>query len=485
MKPSMGNPEYTVYVISGNTQYDVTPALISIDRAESKKEMAQSSTIKLANITSDGKRLSELFGDTARVRIHANDGSKNDEVFRGFIWTEVGNASIEDRTFTLKCFDNLIYMQEAEASEFFSSGTETKDIFTKVCGDWGIKLEYNYDSIVHSKMALRGSLSDILTTDVLDLVKERKGNDYTVLSEKDVMKVRRVGSNSVIYKILEAQNATSVSSERTKNGMVTKVVILGTADNDDREPVERIVSGDTSKYGTLQKIIRRDTNTTLTDAYEEGQSIIEKDGRPKWSYVVKAPDIPWIRKGDKVYVDAGDIRNQYLIVDDIDRTIDSVKNQMTLSLSNIPAPVAAVKVKKIIGEKESNPVFLRDLDSGYYIFEGYFAAKYTWKEPLTKIILFSTSRTKPDASYLYYDNYNDTNAKYGEYKVFVGSTDFLVKVKKEASKSYVDVYDNIKRQVWKNTIRDSEWSFYTSKGWDSEIAKLSDLPEDIKSTYLK
>lgn len=331
--PSLTNPEYTAYIVSGYTKYNVTSALIAADRSESKKELAQSATLQLVNIKVGDQYLSDIFKARDRVYIRADDGSKNDEVFRGFIWTGSGQDSMTDKSFTIKCYDHLIYLQESEASEFFSDGLETKDMVKKICGNWGVKLNYQYESITHSKSALRGYLSDILTADILDLVKERRGKDYTITSEKDVMQVKTVGSNETIYHIIEGKNATSASFEYTMNGMITKVVILGTADDDEREPVEGTRRKNTDKYGTLQKIFRRSGDTTISEVKEEATNLLNENCTPKYSYMVKAPDIPWIRKGDKVFVDAGCIKKKYLIVDDIDRTVDSAKKEMTMTLS--------------------------------------------------------------------------------------------------------------------------------------------------------
>lgn len=331
--PSLTNPDYTAYIVSGTVKYNVTPALIAADRSEAKKEMAQCVTLELANVKVGDKYLSELIQARDRVYLYANDGSKDGEVFRGFVWTGGGQDSLSDKSFKIKSYDNLIYWQESEASEWFASGMKTETVVKKLCDNWGVKLSYNYASITHPKLALRGGLSDILMADILDPVKERKGKDYVVTSIKDVLTVSQVGQNQTIYHILEGKNATSASYEYTMNGMITKVVILGKADNDDREPVEGTRSKNTSKYGTLQKIIRRSGDTTLAEVKEEATNLLNENCTPKYSYLVKAPDIPWIRKGDKVYVNAGSIKKKYLIVDDIDRTVDNTKKEMTLTLS--------------------------------------------------------------------------------------------------------------------------------------------------------
>ena len=110
------------------------------------------------------------------------------------------------------------------------------------------------------------------------------------------------------------------------------MVILGKADDNDRRPVEATVSGNTSEYGTLQKLIDRDENTSLADAKKEANSIIKENGEPKWEFELKASDVPWVRKGDKVHVDIEGAMSGYLIVSDVSRAISNMSKTMTLTM---------------------------------------------------------------------------------------------------------------------------------------------------------
>lgn len=332
MKATRENPIYSAYIVSGTKKYNITPALIALDFSDQKKQMAQSVSIGVMNVKIGGTLLSSLLKVRDRVYIYADDGSRSDEVFRGYIWTRSYRSSLNERDLTLKCYDHLIYFQESEEAEYFSSGKSSKDVVSSLCSKWGVNLEYSYESITHTKLALRGNLADIFTSDILDLVKDRTGKKYVILSVKDTMQVKTVGSNATVYSFKAGENAVKTNSSCTMDGMITKVVILGKADKDDREPVEATISGKTSDYGTLQKVISRDENTSLADAKKEAQSIIDEDGTPKWEYELTAPDIPWIRKGDKVYVNAGDIYNSYLIVTGVERTIENSRKEMTLTM---------------------------------------------------------------------------------------------------------------------------------------------------------
>ncbi len=334
MATSQINAQYAVFIVSGNTKCDVTKAVMSLDRAEPDGQIAQRVILQLSNVKVGDKPLSSMLKARDRVYVYANDGSEADEVFRGYLWTRSRNDSISENELRYTCYDNLIYFQESEDSLYFSSGKSTKDVVKTICDKWGIKLQYNYDSITHSKLPLRGYLSDIFTEDILNLVKKRTKKKYVVLSEKDTMVVKPVGSNSTIYHFTAGKNIIRTASGWTMDGVITKVVIVGKADDDDREPIEATVSGKTSEYGTLQKIMSRSDNTSLADAKIEAQNTIDENGNPKWEYEIEAPDIPWIRKGDKIYVSAGEIEG-YRIITEIDRTSDKVTKKMVLRLEDV------------------------------------------------------------------------------------------------------------------------------------------------------
>ena len=327
-------PKYTVYVISDGTKYNITPVVISQDRAEDENQIAQSVTLQIMNKQVGGSWLSTLLKPRSRVFIYANDGSGETEIFRGFLWVKLSQFANDDRDVKYKCYDNLIYLQESEDSLYFSSGKSTKDIVSSICSKWGINLQYSYDSITHAKLPLHGFLADLFISDILDPVKKKTGKKYVILSDKDTMHVKPICSNSTIYHFVAGKNVTNTSSEWTMEGVITQAVIVGKADDNDREPVEATVSGKTSEYGTLQRIIKRNDNTSLADAKLEAKNTVDENGAPKWEYKITAPDIPWIRKGDKIYVSAGDISG-YKYVTAIHRTIDNKTHEMALTLKDV------------------------------------------------------------------------------------------------------------------------------------------------------
>lgn len=333
MAASQQNPEYTVYIISGTTKYNVTKAVLGLDRSEPDGQIAQRVTLQLANVFVDGASLSNKISARDRVLIFADDGMQHDEVFRGYLWSSARTDSLSEKEIKLTCYDNLIYFQESEDSLYFPSGKSSKDIVSSICSKWGIPLKYSYDSITHTKMPLRGHLSDIFTSSILDLVKKRKKKKYVIRSEKDTMVVTHVGSNSTVYNFVIGKNISRTASGWTMDGVITQVIILGKADNNDRTPIEATVSGNTSKYGTLQSIQTRSEGTSLADAKLEAKNTIDEKGKPKWEYEITGPDIPWIRKGDKVNFVTGSLVGEKIVIE-VNRTFTQTSREMTLTLED-------------------------------------------------------------------------------------------------------------------------------------------------------
>jgi hypothetical protein len=331
---SATNTQYSVYIVSNKIKYDVTNALLSLDFSEQEKQMAVSVTIDLCDVDVNGKPLSSLLALPDSVSIYANDGTTNENVFMGYIWDISPKNSLEDDNITIKCYDKLVYWQESEDAVFFVAGRKTTSILSEVAKSWGFSLTYEYEDITHEQLVLRGAIADFITADVLDPIQRSTGKKYVIRDEKGKIYIRRVGQNQTVYTISQDSNVTEVRRYMTLNGVVTQVIVLGTADDDGKSPIEAVAAGKTSQYGTLQKIITKNEDTDIKKSKDEAFSIIENEGVPKWEYDIKAVNIPWIRKGDKVKVETAKL-NGHFIVKSVSRDISNRGQVMTLTVADV------------------------------------------------------------------------------------------------------------------------------------------------------
>ena len=331
---SKQNPKYTcVLVTADGAKYDLSNVLLEIETTVGKTRLAACARVKCFNIKTDNGLLRGIVSVRDRLFLYADDGEQAAEVFRGFVWA-INYTSRTEKELTLTCYDNLIYFQQSEDNRYFPKGRSTKSICQALCESWSIQLDYTYDSITHDKMPLKGSLSDIFLSDLLDAVKKKTGRRYVMRSVGDVIKIAPVAENSTVYTLKRLENVISTASETSMDDVVTKIIILGKSDSNGRSKIEATVKGDTAKYGTLQKIQNKDENTSLADAKREAETTIKEKGHPMVSYEVSAIDIPWLAPGDKVNVAAGDMVASFLVTG-ISRSITDTKKIMQVTLEDL------------------------------------------------------------------------------------------------------------------------------------------------------
>lgn len=330
------NPLYTVVIIQENgDKYELTPVLASLTLSHQKEQLAAQATLTLVNIKYGEHYLHTMLAMRQRVFIYATDGEKSAEVFRGFIWRIQYHSSVDAREIEVQCYDNLVYLQESEDSVFFTSGWSTKDVLSSILNSWGVGMRFQYTSISHGKLALRGTLSDMIVSDVLDEAKKQTGVKYALVMEENTLVVRTAGDNTVFYSLEAGGNVINTYERTSMEGMRTKIVILGESSDNAKTPILATVEGDTDRYGTLQELKDNDSDSTLSAMQAEAQATLDEKGKPGKEYEVKCTDVPWIRKGDRVYIGAGSIDGKMLVVWSIERTITNTEKTMIMILEDL------------------------------------------------------------------------------------------------------------------------------------------------------
>ena len=138
-------------------------------------------------------------------------------------------------------------------------------------------------------------------------------------------------------------------SDSSLKECITRVKVIGQEDDDGKSAVEAVLNGST-KYGVRQKIVRRGTDESLEDAKTSAQTILDEEGKVQEEMTVKAPDIPWVRKGDLVHVTVGTM-NAYYYVIGIRHDVDS--RSMTLDL-HVPFKEYEKKAQQTVQKKSYN-----------------------------------------------------------------------------------------------------------------------------------
>ena len=318
MVASLTNPLYKVNIIKADgTKYQLQEATTDLVVSHAEKELAEKVNLSVVNVKVGTKRLHYLLELKDNVYVYADTGNGYQEVFRGFLWERSLSRSANTNEISLVCYDRLKYFHESKDDVYYKKGKKTEDVISDIAKKWGFTISYKYKSITHSKLVYRQeSIADIIT-DILNLVKKSTGIDYVIRMEKNVIVIDAVGTNSTVYKIESNSNAIEVSHTQSMDSMVTKVKIVKAETDKSGETGKYLtvtsVSKNTDKYGTLQDILVKSKDDKLSDIKNEANQILKDYAQPKLTIEVKAIDNPHIKKGDKVYIATGNLKNYYIV----------------------------------------------------------------------------------------------------------------------------------------------------------------------------
>jgi hypothetical protein len=306
---------YDVDLITENgTHYPLNSAILKLEWEEHKRELAQRATITIANaqIGNTRTRLASVAKINCIIRISARwNGSGKQLLLEGTIW-EWHFVSATNTELMLIVYDPLIRLQQSKDFKYYSAGMTTRGIISDVCNDWNIPLSYTWgQSITHEKKVFNAlRISDIIVS-LLDEVHRQTKGDYIVQFRGGRLNVSGYGSNAAIYRFDE-KCTISTNDKLTINDLVTRVKIIGVQDDEGRASVDAVVNGDT-RFGVLQEIVRRDSNKTIEAARSEANTILEDRGKPEEITQINVPDLPFVRKGDRIEVAAGNLNGVFFV----------------------------------------------------------------------------------------------------------------------------------------------------------------------------
>ena len=285
---------------------DVTGLCTSMTWGDEKNSIAQKADVTIANIKIEKGFISNLIELCSQVIIYVNE----QEVFKGIVWDWSYTSALQ-KELSFTAYDKMIYLTQSKGNTYYSSGKSTQFLVEDICKEWGIAVCYEWESWTHGKTPLKNmEISRQLTT-VLDEAQTKLDSKYVMLMEKDTLVIRKKGSNADIY-YFHGKNIESTKDHLTLQGLVTKVLVFGKSEEDQRPPLLETVDGDL-QYGTLQEIITKDSNKTLNDAKKEAQNILKEKGKPEETITVSTVDVPVLRKGDKIKLVAGNLSGYFMI----------------------------------------------------------------------------------------------------------------------------------------------------------------------------
>lgn len=281
------------YEVIYANKYDLSELIEDISLEESLEEIAYRASMKLV-VTPDMPMITP--GQSIRVAGIPFGGNRKENLLHpGVVW-ECQSTNTGIKRLSLTAYEKTIYLAKSEDELLMpkdQTATERLQVYAK---QWGISV----GNVVNTKEKLARSIKrsqtilSMIMEDLKETVKKGGGMFKPRMTIRGLELVK-VGGNAAVWELEAIQEVTQ---SRTLEGAVTRVKVMGSQTSEYSEPKSlAIMSKDTEKFGTLQKIISDSNIKTIEQAEAAGKKILL--GLQE-TLSVTALDINTIRAGDKV-----------------------------------------------------------------------------------------------------------------------------------------------------------------------------------------
>lgn len=339
---------YRVYVVSDSgKRTEITDYIENVGWEENEDEISMRSSFTARNDKISKKYISQMAKPGCLIIISASVGKTEKEVARGYVTT--WNPVLQNDSNTLKCtnYDELYYLQKSQDNRYFAKGTGTKSAIIKILNDWKVPIgKYDGPDVKHGKKKYNNEYISDMILDFLDDAKKKGNKKYMIRASGGKTSILPYGSNSTIY-VFDKNNTKVVSHSQSTAELVTRVRVIGKEEvkkkksdksskaeskqEDEKYKVYATLNGLT-KYGIRQRIYTRGSDETLKAAKKAAHEILDEKGDIEKSITLQAPDVPFVRKGDIVYVKVK-VTEGYYYVTTIRHDADEYSMTMELELA--------------------------------------------------------------------------------------------------------------------------------------------------------
>ncbi|MBR0282026.1 MAG: hypothetical protein IJQ81_10620 [Oscillibacter sp.] len=365
MALDMAKLSYHIYLLreTGET-LDITEIVTNAGWEENKGELASRMSLTVANVPYGGSYMSGVAKPNCYLLVYAETGGASVEVARCKItdWETVRTADSD--ALSLSGYDELYDLQKSQDCRFVKDGASTKDELTALFNEWGVPMgEYDGPTAACAKTPYKNEyLSDIIL-DLLDNAHKHGDPDCRVRASKGKVDVIQRGGNSTVYCFEEGRNLASAQMKISTADMITVVKVMSSDENDDgKRAVESVVEGKT-EYGRRQKILIRDADDDLATATASANRILKDEGEPEKTLRVKTPDVPFVRKHDKIQISSRAYTGAALVLS-VQHDIDN--RSMTMELEPVDGQPETKETPKESGSFKKGD--LVNFSGGYHYY---------------------------------------------------------------------------------------------------------------------
>ncbi|MGN0404468.1 MAG: hypothetical protein ACI4F1_04545 [Bariatricus sp.] len=200
-----------------------------------------------------------------------------------------------------------------------------------ILNDWNIPISvYNGPNVQHGKMVCNNKFLSAIILDLLDDAAKKGAEKSMIRASEGNAQIIPLGTNKTIF-VFRKDNTSSINKTVSTENLITRVQIVGQADDDGKRSVEATVNGLT-QYGIRQRIYNRGSDESADAANKAANEILNDEGKIKKTMNVTSPDYPFLRKGDVIYFIHSGKKGAYYYVNSIQHDADSRKMTMSLEL---------------------------------------------------------------------------------------------------------------------------------------------------------
>ncbi len=280
--------------------------------SEQSGELAASVQFQILNQRLGDGWLHQKLPLGARTLLRADWGDGLQEIHQGIIFDwEYQNDSVG--ILNVKAYDILIYLLRSKDDRYYPSGTKARVIIEDIAKAWSIPIGQNdLPDMSLSKQIFRGDTLGAMLDKVLDQVHKRGGGKYVIRASGSKINILRQGQNKTVYRF-EGDAVSRMVDQQDIEDLVTRVKIIGKENNAGRAPVVATLDGRT-EFGILQDVIYREQYDTVAAAKAAAQEVLKERGAPRKRRTLTAPDLPFLRRGDKIFASVGTIEGHFAVV---------------------------------------------------------------------------------------------------------------------------------------------------------------------------
>lgn len=318
-----------VAVTSDGEQLDLTDVTHGLGWSEAEKELSAVITLKLSNSDFGGKNISELVVPFTPIIIYAGIEGSFAEVIRGNVQKWGLRESNSEQYVEITARDEVQALRRNQAEYYFVAGHTSNAIIGKILGDWGVTYESQVQDVTHAKKVYRKQYLIDMLEDVLVDVKEKGGGTFFIRAKEGSVQLIPRGTNETIYHFDVEDNLVRTEESFDVSAIVTRVLVVAKGTEEGHQKIESTVDGKV-ELGVRQVIYERDSKTTLQEAEKAAKKILEEQGDAKHDLSIESPDLPALRKGDRIRVRGSNEQDMFYFIKSIRH--NAANQKMTLTL---------------------------------------------------------------------------------------------------------------------------------------------------------